>query len=135
MGNAILNWGVLVVGLVLFFFGILFILQYARAYKRQVMRRGRSKFGKEYGTSWDKADTRGVSGMIILWIIVILAVVGLPLFFFTGLAEVGLPLFIGCTIGIAGILLFFLASIGAMGIAKRDVDIVLSNMEKDKEDD
>ena len=73
--------------------------------------------------------------MIILWIIVILAVVGLPLFFFTGLADIGVPLFIGCTLGIAGMLLFFLAFIGGAGIAKRDVDIALSNIEKDNDDD
>lgn len=134
MGSALLNWGILIVGIVLFYFGFLFQVQYARAYKRHVTRYGRFKYGKEYGTSWDGADTRGVAGAIIFWPILILVVVGLLLFFFTGLVEIGIPLLIGCTLSIAGILSYFLALMGGAAIAKRDVDIATSHMGKDDED-
>lgn len=134
MGNFVLNWGILVVGLVLFYFGFLFIVQYARAYKRHVTSHGRFRYGKEYGTSWDRADTRRLSGTIIFWAILILVVIGLSLFFFTSLVKIGVPLLIGCTLSIAGILLHFFALIGGMGIAKQDVDTALSHMGEDDED-
>jgi len=139
MGNLLLNWGILAVGLLIFIFGVLFIVQFARAYKSHVMRHGRVKFGKEYGKDWEKADTAGVSGMIIIWIFIIPLVIGALLFFFTGLTEIGIPLWIGTTLGIAGVILFFMASIGGMGVAGQDAEIAhhnyLENEEQHEEKD
>ena len=133
IGNLLLNWGVLVVGLFIFYFGCLFMVHYAREYKRHVIRSGRVSVGKKYGTSWDRADTLGVTGAVIFWIIFIPVVVGVLLFFFTGLVKIGVPLWIGCTLGIAGILLFFYALISGMGLAKRDVEIALRHKLEDEE--
>lgn len=133
MGNAVLNWGILVVGLVLFYFGCLFVVQYARAYKRHVLIHGRFRYGKEYGTSWDRADTQGVVSGVIFWIVVIPVVVGLLLFFLTGLVEIGIPLLIGCTLGIGGILLLLYAFTSGAGLAKREAEIAFRNLPKDIE--
>jgi len=133
IGNLLLNWGILVLGLFLFTFGCLFMVHYARAYKQHVLRYGRAKFGKEYGTSWTGADMRGVVGAVIFWIVCIPVVVGALLFFFTGLVKIGVPLWIGCTLGIAGILLYFYAFISGAGLAKREVDIALRHRLEDEE--
>ena len=105
-----MNWGILVLGIFVFYSGFLFGVQFVRAYKRHV-----------------PMATQG-SAAFIIWLIIILVVVGLPLFFFTGLAKIGIPFLIGCTLSITGILLHLLAAIGGAGIAKQDVDIAISNM-------
>jgi len=133
MGTFLLNWGILVVGLILFIFGILFVVQYAKAYKSSVMRHGRFKHGKEYGKSWEKSDTVGVSGTVISWIFIIPAIIGAALFFFTSLPEIGMPLWIGTTLGITGVILLFIAFIGGAGIAQRDVEEAFHNKLEDEE--
>jgi len=133
IGNLLLNWGVLAVGLVLFGIGCLWMSFYSKAYKRHVLRYGRTKFGKGYGTSWTRADTRGVTIGLMFWIVGIPVVVGGLLFFFTGLAKIGVPLWIGCTLGIAGISLLFWAHSGAAGLAKREVEIAFRHKLEDEE--
>lgn len=123
IGNLLLNWGVLVVGLVLFGFGCLWISFYNKAYKMHVLHYGRVSIGKEYGTTWTKEDTKGVTLMISIWVIGALGIPGALLFFFTSLPEIGMPLWAGCTLGIAGILLFIIASVSSAGLAKREVEI------------
>jgi len=130
IGNLLLNWGVFVVGLLLFLFGCLFMVQYSRAYKQHVLRYGRVKFGKKYGTSWDNADTRGAVLGMMSWVVGIPVIVGVLLFFFTGLVKIGVPLWIGCTLGISGVLLYFLSFMLGAGLAKREVDIAFSNMQE-----
>ena len=138
IGNLLLNWGVLVVGLILFGIGCLWMSFYGKAYKMHVLRYGRMRFGKEYGTGWAKADARGIVLMRSIWTVGALGIAGVLLFFFTGLAQIGIPLWIGCTLGIAGIFLFFLANIGTMSLAKREAEIALRHKleeeqhEKDK---
>jgi len=91
------------------------------------------KFGKGYGTSWSKADARGVIIGLMYWVIGIPVVVGALLFFFTGLFKIGVPLWIGCTLGIAGIFLFFLAHGMSAGLAKREVEMALHHRLEDEE--
>ena len=122
IGNLMLNWGVLVVGLIVFGFGCLWLSFYCRAYKAHVLRYGRVSVGKEYGTSWTGADMRGVILMSSIWVICALVLPGALLFFFTGLTDIGVPLWLGCTLGIAGILLFLIASVSSMGLAKQEVE-------------
>jgi hypothetical protein len=125
IGSFLLNWGVLAVGLILFGIGCLWMSFYKKAYKKHVLRYGRGKFGKEYGTSWTRADTIGLTGMVIFWIVCIPAIVGALLFFFTALPQIGIPLWIGCTLGIAGVLLLFFAHGGSTSLIKREVEIAL----------
>jgi len=124
-----LNWGIFVLGLVLFIFGCLGMYFYGKAYQRHIARYGRVRFGKKYGKSWTKSDARGVIMGRSFWIIGILAVVGLLLFKLTSLADIGLPLWIGSTLGITGILAFILAQSGTIGLAKREVEIEMRRKE------
>jgi hypothetical protein len=133
MGSLLLNWGILVVGLIVFGFGCLWLSFYFKAYKAHVLRYGRVRFGKEYGTSWTGADMRGALLMISIWVICALALPGALLFFFTGLTDIGVPLWLGCTLGIAGILLFLIATVSSMGLAKQEAETTLSHMIEDEE--
>jgi hypothetical protein len=133
VGAALLNWGILVLGIVLFLLGFLFMVQYGRAYEQHVLRYGRVRVGKKYGTSWNRADTRGVFLGLIYYIVGIPVVVGVLLFFLTGLAKTGIPLWVGVTLSISGILLWFLSFILGAGLAKIEVDTALSHRIEDEE--
>lgn len=133
IGTLLLNWGVLLIGLILFGIGCLYMLFYARAYKMHVLRYGRLRFGKQYGTDWTKADARGVFFMQSIWTVAALVVSGVLLFLFTGLAEIGIPLWLGCTLGIAGIFLFFVANMANMSLAKREAEIAWRHKLEDEE--
>jgi len=130
-----LNWGILTLGIILFGIGQLFVSFYRRSYKRHVLRYGRVKFGKQYGTSWTREDERGIIlGHIIWWTVVPLIAVGSLLFFLTGLPRIGIPLYLGCTLGIVGILLIFLVLNSAAGLAKREVETVLRRKQEEEEE-
>lgn len=129
IGSLLLNWGVFAVGLILFGIGCLWVSFYNKAYKTHVLRYGRIRFGKEYRTTWARADDLGRILMSSIWTVGALGIPGALLFFFTGLAEIGIPLWIGCMLGIAGILLFLIASISSTGLAKREVDMALQKLE------
>lgn len=133
MGSLALNWGVFAGGLVLFGVGSLWMSFLHRAYKRHVLRYGRVKFGKEYGTSWTKADDRGVILMRGAWTGGSLGIAGVLLFFFTSLPKIGLPLWIGCMFGISGIILLIVASATNMGLAKREAQIAMRHMLEDED--
>jgi len=135
IGSFLLNWGVLVVGLVLFGIGQLYLSFYVKAYKFHVARYGRYSFGREYGTSWTKADERGVNFARSFWTVVVIGIVGALLFFFAKLAEVGVPLWIGCTLGITGLFLLFFALVSSAGLAKREVEMPFSPPADDRVDD
>ena len=94
-----MNWGVLALGLVLFYIGCLFMLHFARQYKK----------------SKDKDRIEVIQGIGCV-MLPIAVVIGALLFFFTGLVKIGVPLWIGCTLSIVGILLFFTALIGGLGL-------------------
>ena len=128
IGTFLLNWGVLVVGLILFVFGQFHFSFYVKAYRRHVSQYGRCSVGKEYGTSWTKEDERGMVLARSFWTVGALAIPGALLYFFTPLAEIGLPLHIGCTLAIAGIFLVFFAYTSGAGLAKREVEIVFDHM-------
>lgn len=133
-GNFLLNWGVLVVGIVIFYFGCIFLFVMAIELKKCIVRHGRMGAGKKYGTSWNRSDTIGAVGFVIFWNVVITGVPGTLLFFFTSLAKIGLPLWIGCTLSIAGVLLFFLALAGGTGIAKRDAEAAIRRLRSESEE-
>ena len=124
-----LNWGILTLGIILFAIGQIFFSLYARRYKNHVLRHGRVKFGKRYGTSWTKEDKRGVMLARIGWTIGPLIVVGLLLFFLTSLPKIGMPLYLGCILGIDGIFLVFFALTSQMGLTKQEVEISLRRRE------
>ena len=117
IGNALLNWGILALGVILFCVGCFLLVQYSRQYKRYVTRHGRISTGKKYGTSWTSADAMGV---FIFPIVFPTGLIGALLFFFTSLPDIGIPLWIGCTLSIVGILLFLYAIISITGLTTRE---------------
>lgn len=135
IGGLLLNWGVLVIGLVVFGIGQLYFSFYVKVHKAHVARHGRLRSGREYGTSWTKADEGGMVLARGFWTAVALGIPGALLFFFTSLAEVGVPLWIGCTLGIAGLFLLYFAHVSGLGLAKKEVETPLHLRVDDRVDD
>ena len=133
MGSLLLNWGLFAAGLALFILGQLWMSFYGKAYKRHVLHHGRVRFGREYGTSWTRADERGVILARTGWTMGVLGTAAPLLFFFTGLPRIGMPLWLGCTLGIAGIFLLVLANGGNVRLAKREAEIALRHMLEEEE--
>jgi uncharacterized membrane protein HdeD (DUF308 family) len=127
LGNAFLNWGILVLGLIIFFVGFKGIIFTASAYKHHARRFGRMKGGDPLDAEWSRADNAGGPISIILPTAIALLIVGLPLYFLTGLTRTGIPLFIGCTLIVSGIILVILCTSITGAMIKRAALISLSN--------
>ena len=116
--EALLSWGALALGIILFGVGQLHFTFFVREYKKHVCQYGRNYIGKERGTSWTNQDEAVMMLVRIIWTLGPLMVAGLPLFFLTDLPNRGIYIWLGCTLLVVGLFLTYFATSNRAGLAK-----------------
>ncbi len=129
------QWAVLVLGVFLFGVAYASMRVYSREYRHHVMRFGRLRVGKGYGTSWTLADERGVRLSQVQWLLGPVVVVGLLLYFFTGLLDRGLVLYLGTTVGAGSLISLLITRSASFALAEKEVESVLSQSSRQDEQD
>jgi hypothetical protein len=126
------HWIVLAVGGFALLIAIASMRVYGREYERRVKLYGRARFGKEYWTSWTRADVRGVNMAQVQWLLGPIVLVGVLLYFLTGLSDRSLVLWMGVSLGIGSLLSLLWSRVASLGLAKDEVEAALKHSDPEQ---